>query len=130
MYDYRYKRDSDIDAYGDTENVIHFKFGDCRKMYHFTDDFMKTHPRFCEEYIKYWEGKESLFTDALSIVNYIDTFDVPVRLYSNFVDAEFEDVAAAREWVAQEYTGNRRELYKLNDKFEYVGLDGEIEVKE
>lgn len=122
---YRYKKDSDIDAYGDTQNVIHFKFGDMRKMYHFTPDFQTKHPRFCEEWHKYWMGEDSLFSDPLAVVNYIETFDLPVRLYSNFVDEEFEDFDAVREWLNNEYQGQHKDkLYKYHDRG-YIGLDGE-----
>ena len=122
---YRYKTDSDIDAYGQTQSVIHFKFGDCRKQYFFTAEFEKQHPRFCEEFAKYWEGRKSLFSDPLAVVNYIETFDLPVRLYSNYVDEEFADFDAVREWLAQEYGGqDRNELYRYEEGG-YVGLDGE-----
>ena len=123
---YRYKQDSDIDAYGDTQNVIHFKFGDARKMYHFTTEFQAEHPRFCEEYGKYWMNEPSLLSDPLALVNYIETFNIPVRLYSNFVDEEFADCDAVREWLVEEYGGQKRhELYQYNDG-KYIGLDGEV----
>lgn len=124
---YRYKKNHKIDAYGDTENIIHFKFGDMRKMYNFTEQFQGTHPRFCEEYAKYWEHKPSLFSDPLSIVNYIEAFDLPVKLYSNFVDQEFEDADAAREWICNEYSGQHRDKLYNYDKGEVIGLDGEKE---
>lgn len=126
MNDYRYKKNSDIDAYGTSQNVIHFKFGDARKMYHFTDEFRNKHPRFCEEYGKYLMHEDSLFTDPLSIVNYIEAFNLPVRLYSNFVDEEFEDFDAVREWLCNEYAGQgeRHELYTYENG-KYIGLDGE-----
>ena len=124
--DYRYKKNSDIDAYGDTQNVIHFKFGDCRKLYHFTDEFVAEHPRFAEEFAKYWHNDStSLFSDPLAIVNYIETFNIPVRLYSNFVDEEFEDIQAVREWLNNEYRGpNHDSLYKY-ELGVLVGMDGE-----
>lgn len=122
---YRYKKDSKIDAYGDTMSVIHFKFGDARKHYFFTKELQEQHPKFCKEYGKYWVGEKSLFSDPLAIVNYIETFNIPVRLYSNFVDEEFEDFDAAREWICNEYGGqDRNKLYQYADGG-YVGLDGE-----
>lgn len=128
MSDYRYKTDSDIDAYGDTQDVIHFKFGDCRKMYHFTNEFTKQHPKFAEEFAKYWEGSDSLFHDPLALVNYIETFNLPVRLYSNFVDEEFADCDAVREWLGSEYRGDpKRELYRYKDG-ELLGMDNEVSV--
>lgn len=123
---YRFKKTSTIDAYGETQSVIHFKFGDCRKMYFFTNELQEKHPKFCEEFAKYLERSTSLFTDPLAIVNYIEVFDIPVRLYSNYYDEEFEDFDAAREWLAAEYQGqNRDKLYKYENG-NYVGLDGEL----
>lgn len=124
MSDYRYKKNSDIDAYGDTMNVIHFKFGDMRKAYNFTTEFRQEYPNFCKEYMKYWRGDDtSLFSDPLSIVNYIEAFDLPVRLYSNYVDEEFADIDAAKEWICNEYTGQQHDkLYRYIDG-QYVGLD-------
>lgn len=123
---YRYNPIRDIDAYGDTMNVIHFKFGDMRKSYNFTSEFMAKHPKFCAEYGKYFMGEPSLFSDPLAIVNYIEDFALPVRLYSNYVDEEFADIAAAREWLAAEYGGqSRHELYHY-DNGNFVGLDGEV----
>jgi hypothetical protein len=123
---YRYKKDHNIDAYGDTETVIHLKFGDIRKHYFFTKEFQEQHPNFCKEYAKYFMGEKSLFTDPLSIVNYIEAFNLPVKLYSNYVDQEFEDIAAVKEWICNEYQGaNNRELYKY-DSGNYTGLDGEV----
>jgi hypothetical protein len=128
MREYRYKTNSDIDAYGDSQSVIHFKFGDARKQYFFTKEFKSKHPKFCAEYEKYWQHEDSLFTDPLSIVNYIEWFNLPVRLYSNFADEEFADFDAAREWLNHEYGGQlpeRDKLYRYNDGG-YTGLDGEV----
>lgn len=119
MKEYRYKKNSDIDAYGDTQSVIHFKFGDARKQYFFTKELQKEYPNFCKEYEKYWNGQTSLFTDPLLIVNYIEKFGIPVRLYSNMVDQEFADFDAVREWLGNEYIGQRiagDELYNGLDK--------------
>lgn len=124
---YKYKQNSTIDAYGDTENVIHLKFGEARKGYNFTDEFTKQHPKFVREYTHYFNGEKSLFRDPLSILNYIETFNLPVKLYSNYVDQEFENVAAAKEWVVNEYQGTgseRQKLYRYQDGG-YVGLDNE-----
>ena len=128
MSDYRYKQNKSIDwAYDDKHDVIHFKSGDCRKMYNFTDKFIMEHPNFCKEYRKYFCCEESLFTDPLSIVNYIETFNLPIRLWSNYVDEEFEDIQAVKEWINNEYGGiNRHQLYKYDlETRGYIGLDGE-----
>lgn len=126
MKEYRYKKSSNIDAYGDTMSVIHFKFGDMRKHYYFTEEFGTKHPNFCKEYARYFSGEKSLFTDPLSIVNYIEAFNLPIRLYSNFADEEFADIKAAKEWICHEYGGQERDkLYKYESGKGYVGLDGE-----
>lgn len=119
---YRYKKDHTIDAYGDTENVIHFKFGDARKNYNFTDEFRKEYPNFCKEYTKYFSNEKSLFTDPLAIVNYIDHYGLPVKLYSNYVDEEFADIDACKEWICNECIGRDRGLYNYDGDI-YQGLD-------
>jgi len=123
---YQYKTDDKLDYYGTDINVIHFKFGNAWKGYNFTPAFEKKHPRFCEEYRKYFEGKGDLFKDPLTIVNYIDTYKLPVHLYSNYVDEEFANANEAKKWICNEYSGgeNREKLYQLNDGY-YIGLDGE-----
>lgn len=123
---YRYKENSNIDAYNDTMSVIHFKFGDCRKHYFFTEEFVTAHPKFAAEYAKYFIKQKSLFSDPLSIVNYIEVFKLPVRLYSNYVDEEFEDINACKEWICQEYGGQNRDKLFTWGTSGYKGLDGEI----
>jgi len=121
---YRFKKNSTIDAYGDTESVIHFKFGDARKNYFFTKDFQTKHPNFCKEYARYFSGEKSLFKDPLTIVNYIETFNLPVKLYSNMYDEEFEDIKACKEWISEEYGFDSDNLYKYEDG-KRTGIDGE-----
>lgn len=100
---YRFKKNSDIDAYGDSQNVIHFKFGDARKQYNFTNEFIDKYSGFCKEYINYWNAQESVFKNPFDIVRYIEKHELPVRLYSNYYDEEFEDIGAVLEWLAYEY---------------------------
>lgn len=100
---YRYKQDSDIDAYGDSQSVIHFKFGDAKKHYNFTVEFVNKYPNFTKEYSSYFNNEPSAFTDPLGLVNYIERHNIPVRLYRNMVDLEFEDIEAAKEWLCREY---------------------------
>lgn len=125
---YRFKTISKIDAYGEKSNVIHLKFGRMQKRYNFTKSFIAKHPRFVEEYKKYFMGEKNLFGDPLVILKYIKDFNIPVHLYSNYYDEEFADVDAAIEWLIQEYTGdNRQELYNYDlNKQVYIGLDGEV----
>lgn len=119
--EYRYK-DSNIDAYGDSENVIHFKFGDARKSYNFTKKFQAEYPNFCKEYEKYFMNEKSLFSDVLALVNYIEMFNIPVKLYSNYVDKEFADAKACKEWICNEYQGQSRKLFNFQADG-YKGLD-------
>jgi len=44
---------NEIDYYGTKDNYIHLKFGDARKMYNFTPEFIKEYPLFAKEYSKY-----------------------------------------------------------------------------
>lgn len=127
MANYKYKTHSNIDAYGETDNVIHFKFGDMRKHYNFTPEFKLKHPMFCREYARYFSGDPSLFSDPLAIVNYIERFNLPVRLYSNYVDGEFADIEAAKEWICNEWSGRNRDKLYTYSSGGYVGLDGEPE---
>jgi hypothetical protein len=48
-------------------------------------------------------GDSSKFTNPLDVVSYIEKYKLPVRLYSNYYDEEFEDIAAAKEWILAEY---------------------------
>lgn len=127
--EYRFNKNSNIDAYGDTMSVIHFKFGDARKHYFFTKELQAEYPKFCKEYEKYFMNEKSLFSDPLSLVNYIEFYKIPVRLYSNMYDEEFADIDACKEWIYNEYQGQGRELFNYVD-FDYVDLDGHKKVKE
>lgn len=119
MMNYKFKTNSTIDAYGQTENVIHCKFGDMRKQYHFTSEFMQEYPEFCKEYEQYFMGEPSVFDSPFDIVRYIERFELPVKLYSNYYDEEFEDIDAVREWLMYEHgTRNMEKSAKL-----YKGLE-------
>jgi len=100
--EYKYKKNSDIDAYGDKDNVIHFKFGDCRKMYNFTPDFENKYPEFAREYKRYFMQEPSIFKTPMQIVDFVESANLPVRFYSNYVDEEFEDFNATRDWINNE----------------------------
>lgn len=75
-----------IDYYGTKDNYIHAKFGDLRKMYNFTQALRELYPRFCEEYIKYWNGEYSVFKQPQQIVKYVDENKIPVHFYFNYTD--------------------------------------------
>lgn len=84
-----------IDYYGTEDNYIHAKFGDLRKRYNFTDDFMEQYPNFSKEFATYWENAEdSVFKQPIQIVQYVDAYKIPVHFYLNFTDepATIEDM--------------------------------------
>ena len=117
----------DINYYGDKDNYIHAKFGDLRKCYNFTKDFIKRYPRFSEEFGKYWLCEESMFSNPLEIVNYIIRFKIPVHAYFNFTDtpATWKEV---QKYLGREYMGNKA-LYKLDKDedghYTYYSLDSD-----
>ena len=119
------KLKKEIDYYGSEDNYIHAKFGDLRKCYNFTEDFIERYPRFSEEFSKYWMCEESLFTNPLEIVNYIIRYDIPVYAYFNFTDTPgtWEEV---QDYLKNEYMGNKT-LYTMkkdeNDHYTYFSLD-------
>ena len=116
-----------INYYGGNDNYIHAKFGDLRKCYNFTKDFIEKYPRFSEEYHKYYMCEKSLFSNPLEIVNYIIYFNIPVHAYFNFTDTAgtWEDV---QDYLKHEYMGNS-ELYRLdkdeNGNYIYLSLDND-----
>ena len=88
-----------IDYYGTSDNYIHLKFGDARKMYNFTKDFMKEYRKFAEEYEKYWNNEQSQFKNAYSIIKYIQDNNIPVHLYFNFTDEPATTEQALEWWI-------------------------------
>ena len=121
------KEKKEIKYYGDEDNYIHVKFGDLRKCYNFTKEFMERYPRFSEEFHKYWMCEESMFSNPLEIANYIIRFDIPVYAYFNFTDTPgtWEEV---QDYLKDEYMGNRK-LYTFgkddNGNYTYYSLDGD-----
>lgn len=88
------KTKKEIDYYGTDDNYIHLKWGDCVKMYNFTDEFRAEYPEFTERYTHYWENGGSKqasfdnkgFKNAFEVIAYIYKKDIPVHLYFNFTD--------------------------------------------
>lgn len=90
-----------IDYYGDTDNYIHLKFGDARKMYNFTKEFMEEYQDFSRQYQLYWDNNtESRFKNALDIINFIEEYEIPVHLYFNYTDTP-ATMREAREWYEE-----------------------------
>jgi len=76
-----------IDYYGDEANYIHLKFGDARKMYNFTPEFIEKYPLFAREYASYFERDNvSQFKNPFQIVAYVYKNKIPVYFYYNFCD--------------------------------------------
>lgn len=98
----------EIDYYGDEVNYIHLKFGDARKMYNFTPDFLKEYPLFAREYASYYErGNVSQFKNPFQIVAYVYKNKIPVHFYYNFSDTPAK---------------NEKEIMKyLTDENSYIG---------
>jgi hypothetical protein len=92
----------EIDYYGTEDNYIHLKFGDCRKMYFFTNDFIKQYPDFAREYQNYFDGTKSKFKNPFQIVSYVFDNNVPVNFYYNFTDTPAEDKDSILSYLVAE----------------------------
>lgn len=116
---------SKIDYYGETDNYIHLKWGEARKMYNFTDEFREKYPNFCAEYKKFWVGDETgVFKDSLHVVNYVDNYNIPVHFYFNYTDTPVNDISEVYEYLIKEHAPRTYELYKNNGDY-FAGMDGE-----
>lgn len=107
------------DFYGTDLDYIHLKFGRMQKCYNFTDKFRESHPNFCAEYEKYWNGEDGLFKTPLDIAQYVDVCNVPVRFYYNYTDTPSKDITDVYEYILREFS------FGTYHNGEYVGLDGE-----
>lgn len=97
-----------IDYYGDKDNYIHLKFGDCRKAYNFTKKFAQKYPDFVERYQRYFQnGPSGSFEDFKSpfqVVAYVFQKNIPVHFYYNYTDepaTSYEDII---EYLVRENT--------------------------
>lgn len=94
-----------IDFYGDKDNYIHLKFGDVRKMYYFTPDFVKKYPTFTSEYEKYFDGhKDAKFKNPFQIVAYVYKNEIPVHFYYNFTETPAKGFDEIMEYLAREHS--------------------------
>ncbi len=92
-----------IDYYGDSDNYIHLKFGDARKMYCFTEELKKFYPNFCEEYKKYWDGDmQSRFHNAFQVVAYVYDLKLPIHFYYNFTDTPVKNKKEVIDYLLRE----------------------------
>jgi len=91
-----------INYYGEKDNYIHLKFGDCIKAYNFTEDFIKEYPQFVKAYKEYFMGKSRAFKNALQVISYIYNNEIPVHLYFNFTDTPVKDREEAVSYFIRE----------------------------
>ena len=122
-----------IDYYGTKDNYIHLKFGDCRKCYNFTEEFVKRYPKFAEQFEKYFMCEDSLFKSPLEVINYIVNFKIPVNFYKNFTDTPCTHREAQEylldEFQASEYS-RKEQLYRIKNidgNYKFVSLDNDPE---
>lgn len=92
-----------INYYGETDNYIHLKFGDCRKMYNFTKEFTEKYPDFAREYQNYFMGEKSMFETPEQVVDYVFDNNLPINWYFNFTDEH----ATSREEI-EDYLVNEK----------------------
>lgn len=92
-----------IDYYGDEDNYIHLKWGDCVKMYNFTDELIEKYPLFTTEYKKYWDNDDTCqFKNPYQIINYVFDNDIPINFYFNFTDTPVYDREDIIEYLDNE----------------------------
>lgn len=116
-----------MNYYGEDADYIHLKFGDMRKMYHFTDEFRSKHPTFCAEYKKYWDrDPKCKFEDPMMIANYVEMWGVPVHFYFNYTDKPAKNIHEVRAYLINERVPHDMGVFK-DDKM--TGWDGEEEVQ-
>lgn len=92
----------EIDYYGEKDNYIHLKFGDTRKMYNFTDDFVEKYPEFSKEYQNYFENKDSKFKSPFAVVEYAYSKKIPVHFYYNFTDTPAKSKKEIMAYLVEE----------------------------
>lgn len=101
-----------IDYYGEKDNYIHLKFGDCVKHYNFIEDFVKKYPQFVKAYTQYFEGENSEFENAFQIVSYVFNNEIPVHFYFNFTDTPAESRDEIMDYLIQE--NDKEKLYEAD----------------
>jgi hypothetical protein len=93
-----------IDYYGKNDNYIHLKFGDVRKMYNFTSEFIKKYPSFTKEYASYFSHEKSAFQNPFQIVSYVYKKRIPVNFYYNFTDTPAKGMEDILNYLLREST--------------------------
>ncbi len=93
----------EINYYGNEADYIHLKFGDCRKMYNFTPDFIEKYPLFAIEYASYFDDKtKSQFKNPFQIVHYVYEKEIPVNFYYNYTDTPAGSEEEIMEYLVYE----------------------------
>jgi len=103
----RFMNTTEIDYYGETDNYIHLKFGDCRKAYNFTKEFKKAHPDFVKKYKRYWDREDGDFDDFKSpfqVVAYAFKKNIPVHFYYNYTDEPAKGYEDIIDYLVRENT--------------------------
>ena len=102
------KNQKEIDWYGEDYNYIHLKFGDCRKCYNFTEDFIEKYPDFAREYKSYFECEESKLRTVFGVVEYVYKNKIPVHFYYNFTDTPVKNKKEIINYLVSEnsYVGD------------------------
>jgi hypothetical protein len=97
----------EINYYGNEADYIHLKFGDCRKNYNFTEEFIAQYPLFAREYSKYFEGSrektyDRAFNSPFAIVEYVYKHKIPVHFYYNFTDTPAKNKKEIIDYLVSE----------------------------
>jgi len=111
------KNKKEIDFYGDKDNYIHLKFGDTRKKYNFTKEFIKKYQSFVREYQNYFNWENSVFENPLQIVSYVYAKKLPLKFYYNFTDTPAKSLNEIMDYLVRENTWNSKQSdFKINLK--------------
>jgi hypothetical protein len=99
---------TNIDYYGDKDSYIHLKFGEARKCYFFTNEFVKKYPEFCKSYENYFFGEsnenpDNEFYSAYDIVETAQALGIPANFfYFNFTDTPAKSYKEIKSYLDNE----------------------------
>lgn len=109
------KKEKEIDFYGDKDNYIHLKFGDTRKKYNFTKEFIEKYPSFTREYQNYFNCENSVFKNPFQIVSYVYAKKIPLKFYYNFTDKPANGLNKIMDYLVRENTWSAKQGdFKIN----------------
>ena len=80
--------------------TIHFKFGDCKKGWHFSEKFEKLEPQFVKKYDEYFNSSSDYnkWEIISEIINLKKKYKEKVRLILNYYDIEV-DIDNLLKWL-------------------------------